>query len=92
MEYLYDFRVSVRMKAVVRDSSGIFFSRKETEMIDHKHSQKRFLAGWQRICSLCKEWDDLNESSRRDTILLIPRPPNLSPSCVSRRPRLLMSA
>jgi hypothetical protein len=28
MEYLYDFRVLVRMKAVVRDSSGIFFFSK----------------------------------------------------------------
>jgi hypothetical protein len=53
-------------------------------MLDHKHSQKRFLTGWQRICSLCKEWDDLNESSRRDAILLISRPPSLSPSCVAR--------
>ncbi len=26
--------------------------------------QKRLLAGWQRVQALCKEWDELNETSR----------------------------
>lgn len=38
-------------------------------------ARKRFLAGWQRIKGLCKEWEEINEASRSpfDAALACPR-------------------